>query len=132
MFRIWRNVLELSKEVVDVNQQGRKEYLILDEDDVSKFQEEEEDTRKVAMYVLKKQLDVTVPKSDITACHRLKNKGKIILKCRTKVLKENSYGARMSKKHTETFVNPRKLDSAQVNASGTSVGNEKKKKNLRP
>ena len=49
--KLEEHVSELSKEVDDVNQQGRKEYLILDGDAVPKFSEEE-DARKVAVGVL--------------------------------------------------------------------------------
>ena len=48
-----KHVLELSMEVDDVNQQGRKEYLILDGDAFPPYTEAE-DTRKVATEALKK------------------------------------------------------------------------------
>ena len=95
-----KHVLELSMEVDDVNQQGRKEYLILDGDALPAYTEAE-DTRKVATEALKKQLDVTVPDTDITACHRLQNKAKIIIKCKNRDLKDSIYSARLSQQSTK-------------------------------
>ena len=94
-----KHVSELTMEVDDVNQQGRKEYLILDGDALPAFTETE-DTRKVATEALKKQLDITLPESDITACHRLQNKAKIIIKCKTRDQKDSIYSSRMSQQST--------------------------------
>lgn len=87
------------KEVDDVNQQGRKEYLILDGDAIPEHSDTE-DTRKVTVDVLKKQLDISVPESDITACHRLQNKAKIIFRCRTRDIKDDIYSCRMAQQNT--------------------------------
>ena len=97
--KLENQVYELTKEVDDVNQQGRKEYLILDGDALPTYSETE-DTRKVASEALKEQLDITLSESDITACHRLQNKGKIIMKCRTRDQKDSIYSARMSQQNT--------------------------------
>ena len=99
VYKLENQVSELTKEVDDVNQQGRKEYLILDGDALPTYSESE-DTRKVASETLKKQLDITLSDSDITACHRLQNKGKIIMKCRTRDQKDSIYSARMSQQNT--------------------------------
>ena len=99
VYKLENQVFELTKEVDDVNQQGRKEYLILDGDALPTYSETE-NTRKVASEALKKQLDITLSDSDITACHRLQNKGKIIMKCRTRDQKDSIYSARMSQQNT--------------------------------
>ena len=75
VYKLENQVSELTKEVDDVNQQGRKEYLILDGDALPTYSESE-DTRKVASETLKKQLDITLSDSDITAYHGHQNKGK--------------------------------------------------------
>ena len=53
VYKLENKVSELTKEVDDVNQQGRKEYLILDGDALPTYSESE-DTRKVASETLKK------------------------------------------------------------------------------
>lgn len=88
-------VSELTREVDDVNQQGRKDYLILDGDALPTYSEAE-NTRRVVVDTLKQQLDVTLPEADITACHRLQNKAKVIIRCKTRDQKDSIYSARMS------------------------------------
>ena len=92
-------VFALTKEVDDVNQQGRKEYLILDGDALPAYSESE-NTRKVAAEALKRQLDISLPESDLTACHRLQNKAEIIIKCRTRDQKDDIYSGRMSQQNS--------------------------------
>lgn len=94
-----KHMSELTMGVDDVNQQGRKEYLILDGDALPAYTETE-GTRKMAAEALKKQLDITLPESDITACDRLQNNAKIIIKCKTRDQKDSIYSSRMSQQST--------------------------------
>lgn len=118
-------VFELTKEVDDVNQQGRKEYLILDGDALPAYSESE-NTRRVATETLKRQLDITFPESDLTACHRLQNRAKIIIKCKSRDLKDDIYSARMSQQNTRKTLYIRESLTPRRNAQVAQLVEMKK------
>lgn len=124
-----KHLHELSMEVDDVNQQGRKEYLVLDGDALPAFTEAE-DTRKVATEALKNQLDVTIPETDITACHRLQNKAKIIIKCKNRDQKDSIYSARLSQQNTRKTLYVRESLTPRRNAQVALLVEMKKEGNI--
>ena len=70
----------------------------------------------MATEALKNQLDVTIPETDITACHRLQNKAKIIIKCKNRDQKDSIYSARLSQQNTRKTLYVRESLTPRRNA----------------